>query len=201
MANRDNYFEHIFYEFHMFAYTYKLLDDINCGLKIMSEEEHNAVVESFYIHLRSIVKFFGTSKMSDDIIARDTIDNKFLSSVNSFIITNSARNDFINKGVCHISKMRKDWGKDFDVKCMDAFGMSKDVINSVNQYLKVLDKKHVSVTYASDLQVDEIQHALKQLQRDYNTLKTSKTNLIFPQSITSTVTTSSSVSILAFGEE
>ena len=91
---KKNIFDHILYEFEMYLYTYKeLQNDIE-------QDKRNVLLESHAIHLRNLIEFFNRE--------RDCITTKTIFSDDVDLSFHFSENDKkpINKAIEHLTMER-----------------------------------------------------------------------------------------------
>jgi hypothetical protein len=103
--------EHLLHELKMFWW-------LTGAMSYMDGYMHDALLESWVVHLRNLILFFCHGKRNaDDVIAKDFIDNPSEWSLSESKPLETAR-ERANKELSHITEKRKytgEKGKDWDV--------------------------------------------------------------------------------------
>jgi len=168
LESKKNIFDHVFYEFEMYYYSYKHLILINT----ISEEKcsdrwflKNAIYESHSVHLRNLLHFFS---------ARGTIN------INTVLKTNSEhgisewdkKTQLINKAISHIA-IERTW-EEFETSnlTLKMDNLIKEefpqISHKVFLFLEQLsDKNNIDSTYVSDFEKENIQQRYINLKKLY----------------------------------
>jgi hypothetical protein len=107
--------DHLLHEFKMFWWTSRVV-------WYMDGYMHDALVESWLVHLRNLIPFFCHERDRDDVIAEDFFDNPGDWPRNKFKTLEAAR-DRANKELSHLTGKRKYVGdptKEWDVNALSA---------------------------------------------------------------------------------
>jgi hypothetical protein len=104
MFDPDTYArDHVCYDVRMLVETFALLARMQDGRLARTVVEHDAVLESFLLHARSLDAFLGkTGPMKDDVLGSD-----YVAGWQQKYALSKAERDIVNKRVVHLTKLRE----------------------------------------------------------------------------------------------
>lgn len=166
IAQKNNIFDHIFYEMEMYHHTHiKLIEMIAINEGDMSDKQFwiNVLLESHAVHLRNLIEFF--SNKGEDTIKAKTV----LVNIPQLGIHNpDEKMKIISRAISHLTEYRVDSSMDMNKITME---MNKvriesypDICNRIGKYLEILaDDSAIKEQYMPEFNTMEIQKRYRNL--------------------------------------